>query len=162
LANLDPARRAWVARWPALVRHGHALFTHATPAVPLTIRVTADVAALRTAGEQWLHLFPRLDRHEQAVWDALAAMEAADARVVFHGHTHVQQAQGWVTGDNGRRRLRTWNNVEMIELQEGDPGRPNRYLIGVGSAGQPEDGPQGGYAVYDAEAGKVWFRRSQS
>ena len=35
-----------------------------------------------------------------------------------------------------------------------------RYIINVGSAGQPRDGnPLASYAVYDTDARKVWLKR---
>jgi hypothetical protein len=44
-------------------------------------------------------------------------------------------------------------------LEPGLPTAPNRYLIGVGSAGAPDDGPQLRYAIYDETTAQVWLRR---
>ena len=111
----------------------------------------------RSRGGDWLRLFPRLDRHEQAVWDALAVMEEERLRVVFHGHTHVQSGWIWQTDGAGRRQLRSFRGVDEIELARGPTDEPTRYLIGVGSAGKPEDGPTSRYALYDAGQESVKF-----
>ncbi len=159
LDQLPPTQREWVAAWPATLRNGNALYCHATPHQPPAIHTAADVAALRAAGGDWLRLFPWLDRHEQAVWDALAVMEEERLRVVFHGHTHVQAGWIWQTDGAGRRQLRSFHGVDEIKLAPGPAAGPTRYLIGVGSAGQPEDGTALCYAIYDAPAELVWLRR---
>ena len=40
------------------------------------------------------------------------------------------------------------------------PGRtdsPNRYIVGVGSAGQPDDGPALKYVMYEPEQQRIRF-----
>ncbi len=72
----------------------------------------------------------------------------------FLGHTHRPGI--WAIGSGGsehRDRFPAWP-VE-ITLEEG-----SRYLINVGSVGQPRDGdPRAGYAVWDLDARTVTLRR---
>jgi diadenosine tetraphosphatase ApaH/serine/threonine PP2A family protein phosphatase len=90
-------------------------------------------------GLHWLSLFPPLDRDTGARWRALATLEAAGARVAFHGHTHVQEAWRWKPG-GWLERLRA---TEFDLLADG-----SRYLVGVGSVGSPRDGDGACYALW--------------
>ncbi len=158
LDRLPSTHRDWVAAWPATLRDGDALCCHATPHLLPAVHTAADVAALRASGGDWLRLFPRLDRHEQAVWDALAFMEEAKLRVVFHGHTHVQAGWIWQADGTGRRQLRSFLGWTNRTFPRTSASPRHRYLIGVGSAGQPEDGPTSRYALYDAGQQRVTLR----
>ncbi len=82
--------------------------------------------------------------------DAAACFETTDARVIFLGHTHVpgtfvQGSDGTIEEDLSAR----------VELQ------PDfRYLINVGSVGDPRDGTQlASYALYDDAAHWVELRQ---
>jgi len=151
-----PAQIApWVGTWPATIQHGAAIFCHATPDIPANI----SVSSYMTAGIGWNTLFPRLNRNEAARWNAFAALEAADARVAFHGHTHVQEVHAWTTNTVGHRHFQAFREPAEFVLEAGDPTAPNRYLVGVGSAGTPDDGPQLRYVLYDDETQQVSLRR---
>lgn len=150
---------AWVGTWPATIQIGNALVCHATPAMPVTAANTATAATYIAGGVGWLSLFPRLHRNEEARWAALAALEAANVRVAFHGHTHVQEVHGWLDEGTGQRRLRTFREPSAFTLDPGLLDAPNRYLVGVGSAGAPDDGPQLRYAIYDEVTQQVILRR---
>ncbi len=81
--------------------------------------------------------------------DKLAAnFAAADHRLTFFGHTHHP---GWfVEGAPFRRAM---DGHDTLEIEDG-----RRYLINVGSVGQPRDGdPRLGYALYDGKT--VRWRR---
>ncbi len=163
--RLPPSVANWVGNWPATIRQGAAIFSHATPDVPSTITTTASVAGYMSAGISWHAIFPRLNRNESSRWNALAALEAADARVAFHGHTHIQEVYAWASSDtmheegNDKRQLRLLQEPTTIVLEVGNPAAPNRYLVGVGSAGAPDDGPQLRYAIYDDATQEVTLRR---
>lgn len=157
--RLPPGLTEWVATWPAMIRSGAAIFCHATPDLPVDVTTTTAAAAYMRGGIGWSSLFPRLHTQESARWHALAALEAADLRVAFHGHTHVQMVWAWQTGKDGERRLRSFTHPTTFRLEAGAPDAPNRYLVGVGSAGQPDDGPRLRYALYDAKTGEVQLRR---
>jgi len=100
-------------------------------ALPLTVE---------TAGEQLVHASPADPALYQYISDAAAARRAfgaATRRLVFFGHTHVPQ---------------------VIREEQGEPVAapfreltpPHRYLVNVGSVGQPRDGDnRAAYAVYD-------------
>ncbi len=144
----------WVSRWPLCHRHGPLLFCHASPDLPAEARDARAAAALMAArGLHWSQLFPRLHRDEQARWQALAAMEALDLRLVFHGHTHVQEVWGW----KGVRLQRIAGPTFRVEA--GSSHRPNRYLVGVGSLGAPLDGPEPRFVLYDEGTATVHLER---
>ncbi|NJN84683.1 MAG: metallophosphoesterase family protein [Caldilineaceae bacterium] len=105
LARMAAPLASWVGGWPATIRAGEARFCHATPEMPSQIATTRDAARAVANGATWRFLFPRLDRDEDAVWQTLAVMEESGLRVVFHGHTHVQQVWSWAADTEARRRL---------------------------------------------------------
>jgi hypothetical protein len=45
-----------------------------------------------------------------------------------------------------------------ITLAPGTPDAPNRTIVGVGSIGQPQDGPSGKYVIWDQAAATVTYR----
>lgn len=139
----------WVAGWPMQVAHDGILFCHASPEIPPEVTDTRSAAAYVARGIHWLHLFPRLHRDEEARWRALAAMEARDLRLVFHGHTHVQEA--WVWSGVRLQRIR----AAAFRVEPGSADRPNRYLVGVGSLGAPLDGSTPRFALYDEPTATV-------
>lgn len=155
-----------VAHWPARYWLPYACLTHATPDMPGEIETTAHAARYmqQTIGEQqmsgWARLFPRLHSQEEARWHALAALETFGVPIAFHGHTHIQRV--WIYGqrDGGphtalQRENSSDRSPSRWHQYHGEPVLPislptaNRYLIGVGSAGQPHDGPYPRYAIYD-------------
>ncbi|MCX6050846.1 MAG: metallophosphoesterase family protein [Chloroflexi bacterium] len=159
LRRLVEPLASWVSGWPATIQVGQAIFCHATPNMPLTVPNTAAAARHIAAGSSWASLFPRLNLNEQARWEALAMLEAADLRVAFHGHTHIQMVWTWQADAAGRRQLRSFTEPAEFALEAGPSSAPTRYLIGVGSAGQPDDGPALSYAVYDDRTNVVTLRK---
>lgn len=149
----------WVRDWPALIRRPRAIFCHATPDMPPLVTSTATAEAYMRNNLSWHALFPRLHRHEGARWEAFATLEATDVQVAFHGHTHVQEVWAWAADGQGERRLRNFRDPSEFTLETGLPTAPNRYLIGVGSAGAPDDGPQLRYVIYDETTAQVWLRQ---
>lgn len=135
---------------------------HATPDIPPEVQTTAAAERYMRRGLGWNKLFPRLHSDETARWNALAALETRQIPVAFHGHTHLQQlwsygADGPV-GERGRAGPARWQahtEPELYALADKESGADVRYLIGVGSAGQPMDGPHPRYAIYDAAAHTV-------
>ncbi|CAN5688397.1 metallophosphoesterase family protein [soil metagenome] len=159
LRRLPTALVGWVGAWPATLQMNHSIFCHATPHMPLTVTTTTAAAQHIAAGSSWAALFPRLNFNEQARWDALATLEAADLRVAFHGHTHIQMVWVWQADQAGRRQLRSFTEPFEFTLEAGPSTAPTRYLIGVGSAGQPDDGPALSYAIYDELTHVVTLRK---
>ena len=142
---------AWVSAWPAVIREGSAVYCHATPDMPAALATTAAAAAWMKPGMSWSALFPRLHQNTDAVWNALAWMETAGVAVAFHGHTHVQMVWVWELATN---QLRSFTNLERVRLAPG-----TRTIVGVGSAGVPEDGSAYRYALYDDVANVVHLQR---
>ncbi len=159
LRRLAEPLASWVGAWPATIQLGQAIFCHATPNMPINAINTAAAAQHIAADSTWASLFPRLNLNEQARWDALATLEAADLRVAFHGHTHIQMVWVWQADQAGRRQLRSFTEPFEFTLDAGPPTAPTRYLIGVGSAGQPDDGPALCYVVYDDHTNVVTLRK---
>ncbi|MBW7883476.1 MAG: metallophosphoesterase family protein [Caldilineaceae bacterium] len=150
LQRLPRDLAAWVGNWPALLHVGAAVCCHATPDMPPAAATTHQAVRWMATGQKWSALFPRLHLDQEAVWQAFAWMEAAGVSLAFHGHTHVQMVWQWQPGSAGSSRLRPITGVDVIPVMEGA-----RYLVGVGSAGQPQDGPSPRYAIYDERMQRV-------
>jgi diadenosine tetraphosphatase ApaH/serine/threonine PP2A family protein phosphatase len=148
--NLSPANQAWVRALRPVLAGDTFLAAHATPYMPDSLLAVDDVWNYLTAHNvSWSALFPRMDQDEQARWLTYAELGERDKRVCFHGHTHVQST--WRIGPSGAMlRLRG----SLIPLD-----RRGRYIIGVGSVGQPQDGPEACYAIYDNTHQVVELRR---
>lgn len=140
----------WVAQWPAKLEIGDICYTHATPDIPDSVTNTAQAATYMAHGVGWGQLFPRLHTNEDARWLALATLETNNQRAAFHGHTHIQRVWAYQKG-----RWQTFNGPAEFTLEAGTEEHPNRYLIGVGSAGAPQDGTSLRFALYDEERGHV-------
>jgi hypothetical protein len=151
LRRLSGSLAEWVGSWPALIREDGAAYCHASPEMPAPLPTTAAAAAWLKKGMSWSALFPRLHRDIDALWNALAWMHSHDVHVLFHGHTHVQMAWVWNPTTN---KLRSLAGPATIHLSSAE-----HTIIGVGSAGVPEDGGALRYALYDDAAGVVDLRR---
>jgi predicted phosphodiesterase len=84
---------------------------------------------------------------------AAAAFERTDAPVVFIGHTHI--AEYWSCGDDGVIGHKHMQHGGDLVLESG-----KRYIVDVGSVGQPRDlNPEASFVFYDPEARRVqWVR----
>ncbi len=150
MARLPATLRAWVATWPATLRLGDVLCCHATPDSLAGVATTTDAAAQRERGLSWHALFPRLHTQVEARIHAWAALDASGLVAAFHGHTHIQQVWRYPPA----RGHSFVGPTEFALPPRGEPGvgEPQlRYLIGVGSAGAPQDGPALRYALYDED-----------
>ena len=84
---------------------------------------------------------------------ASLAFHATDAPLIFVGHTHI--AEYYALDPDGKVEHRHMQFGGKVELQDG-----KRYLINVGSVGQPRDlNPDASFAVYDAAAKTVIWER---
>ena len=84
---------------------------------------------------------------------AARAFDATDARVIFVGHTHI--AEYWTRdadGNIGHRHMQQGGELTLDET--------TRYIIDVGSVGQPRDlNPLACFVRYDPAARRVeWIR----
>jgi hypothetical protein len=148
--RLEPTNQAWVREWKPVLVGTDFLAAHATPWWPSGLQTVEEAELwLRKAGQPWRALFPYLTEDKNHLWRALAELESADKRILFHGHTHRQTIWQWEAGGRLARVRRTGVSVE--------PNR--RYLVGVGSVGLPEDGSWAGYTWYDVEAARIEQRR---
>jgi predicted phosphodiesterase len=84
---------------------------------------------------------------------AAGAFERTDARLIFVGHTHI--AEYWscdAAGTIGHKHMQHGGELKL-EAEK-------RYIIDVGSVGQPRDlNPQASFVLYEPEQGRVeWIR----
>jgi len=90
--------------------------------------------------------------------DAERAFGASESRVIFVGHSHVPAAYVEV------ERKRLFTGVTR-RIRGADPASlriesPLRYLLNVGSVGQPRDGdPRAAYAIFEPESGSYALLR---
>jgi diadenosine tetraphosphatase ApaH/serine/threonine PP2A family protein phosphatase len=113
-------------------------------ALPLTSQVgdATLVHASPARPEEWDYLVTRDE--------GLEAFRDFETRLCFVGHSH--RPGHWSMGSSGGDYHPGTGDVVI------EHGR--RYLVNVGSVGQPRDrDPRASYAVWDAEAGRVTFRR---
>ncbi len=172
LRGLPPPYRSWVARWPAVLQVDGFLAAHASPVWPPNLTISGVVEHFRARNLHWTHLFPSLQHSESGRTAALAALSQSDCRIFFHGHTHVQEA--WHASAAGEREAT--GNDEGAGLGPGGGGaqrvdyagteggaldlvEDERWLVGVGSVGDPHDGPGAHYALYDSVTRRFTWRR---
>ena len=84
---------------------------------------------------------------------AARAFAATDAQIIFIGHTHIAEYYA----------LRPDGTIEHAHLQQGGEVQleeGSRYLINVGSVGQPRDlNPRASFGLYDSTARTVTITR---
>lgn len=106
------------------------------------------------AGATLVHASPRDPQEWAYVVSAADGMEAFSAfttPLCFIGHSHLPTV--WILREHGGVAFRPGSG--KVGLVAGE-----RYLINVGSVGQPRDGDAAAaYAVWDLEAGSVEIRR---
>lgn len=98
--------------------------------------------------------------HEPRAWEYLRkpqqirdCLAATDAHVTFIGHVHVPMVF-CLTADDSLREHNPESGVPVALAKD------CRYVINVGSVGQPRDGNnETGYALYDSDAGTVTLYR---
>ncbi len=154
LRGLPPPYRSWVAHWPAILQTDGFLAGHATPVWPANLSIAGVVDYLRARGLHWTHLFPSLQHSEAGRAAAFAALDESGSSLFFHGHTHVQEA--WRLAEGGPPQRIDYATAEggVLDLAEGE-----RWLVGVGSVGDPHDGPGAHYALFDSASRRFTWRR---
>ncbi|GAB4557953.1 MAG: metallophosphoesterase family protein [Anaerolineae bacterium] len=131
----------WVCSWPPVLYDTSWVAAHASPSWPSEVQNVTEAASYRARHHlPWLSLFPALDVDESARWDALAVLETLSVPIGLHGHTHIQAIWHW--RPDGRLIARQESEVPIS-----DDG--SRYLVGVGSVGDPRDGDGICYALLD-------------
>jgi predicted phosphodiesterase len=82
--------------------------------------------------------------------DAQVAFQHMPGKICFHGHTHVPIVFTYRENDIPRRRVG----------HSFHPDEESRYLVNIGSVGQPRDNdPRASYVTYDTEAQEVGYHR---
>ena len=145
LRGLSAQLRHAVNYWQPSFRADGFCAAHASPVWPSGLEIAAVVSYLRDHQLAWQALFPSLHNSEAARCAAFEALTTHRTALFFHGHTHVQEIWQQVA------------DAPFSQLAQRDfvlsPG--SRYLVGVGSVGQPRDTTRSGYCLYDSEAGRV-------
>jgi predicted phosphodiesterase len=86
-------------------------------------------------------------------WQAQAAFQRSDKRLIFFGHTHVPVI--WTLNDRELRGEAVPDEHCEYPLEES-----RRYLINPGSVGQPRDGnPKASLAILDSDVMEMQFFR---
>ncbi len=81
---------------------------------------------------------------------ALRAFEATDAWICFFGHSHLPSF--FSMSEDGQCRSQFGHDFQPLD--------ENRYLINVGSVGQPrDDDPRSCYVIFDSDTVDVFYRR---
>lgn len=94
---------------------------------------------------------PAAFRYLVTAEDALPSWAARLEPLLFVGHTH--QPAVYVLGRSGTPHRLSPQDFQM------EPGK--RYLVNVGSVGQPRDGePRASYCIYDTQLRSVYWRRT--
>ena len=123
----------------------------------LTDREISLIAGFDMTAEQDDRLLVHASPYEPDEWhyvlaphEATEAFEHTESRLVFHGHTHLPVVYCLTPGG----RIRT------IAAHDFDPDEESRYLINVGSVGQPRDNdPRACYVVHDTSEDTISYRR---
>ncbi|MFZ5979989.1 MAG: metallophosphoesterase family protein [Candidatus Zixiibacteriota bacterium] len=101
--------------------------------------------------------FVHASPHEPEAWhyiltmtEAVMAFEAVTNKICFFGHTHVPMIFSVFTDG----RLRQTVGHDFL------PDEENRYLVNIGSVGQPRDNdPRACYVIYDDEEKEILYHR---
>ncbi|MCB0166429.1 MAG: metallophosphoesterase family protein [Anaerolineae bacterium] len=145
--RLAPQNRGWVLNLPPQRKTAHFWLTHAAPFWPEALTSLNDVISHRH-DLAFGRLFPYLHQESDELWDSISLLTAAGVPLMFHGHTHRQLI--WRFTTDNRLHLLT---PTKITVETGDT-----LIIGVGSVGQPLDGPSS-YVIYDDVARTVELLR---
>jgi predicted phosphodiesterase len=93
---------------------------------------------------------PKEWRYILAAVEADIAFRSFTEHICFVGHTHLPMI--FSEGENGAHRRKVGHDFE--------PDEETRYIINIGSVGQPRDNdPRSCYVVFDTDAQEVAYRR---
>lgn len=82
--------------------------------------------------------------------DAIYNFSCYDRQICFYGHSHVPINFIQLPENEYAVNRSTYFNIE----------KDNRYLINIGSVGQPRDSnPDAAYGLFDAESNEFWLNR---
>lgn len=102
--------------------------------------------SLYSSPEKWTYILDTKDALSE-----IRKTKNNDLDIIFIGHTHIQM----IFFQNNKIR-----SIQPVEETELDLDKNNRYIINVGSAGQPRDeNKKPGFVVFDSLSGKIIFKR---
>lgn len=147
-AHLAEANRQWTLALPPQRKYAGFWVAHAAPVWPDSISTLQKFLKNRAHISMSVG-FPYYHTLSDGLWRGLTALLEAQTPVFFHGHTHRQGM--WIFGPDNRLAQAAPVSRQL------EPGYT--YLIGVGSAGRPQDSNRPGYVVYDSNTRLVEFVR---
>ena len=84
------------------------------------------------------------------IQSAGATFRLLNNKLCFIGHTHVPEA--FIQNED--------NGIDYFDGQTIKIERNKKYIVNIGSVGQPRDGnPRAAYCIYDTEEKTVWLKR---
>jgi predicted phosphodiesterase len=146
--GLSPANQQWALNLPPVRHYDGFWISHAAPNWPQQLTSLQKLLQNRKG----LHigsLFPYYLSISNELWQAFGDLAAAQVSVFFHGHTHRQIV---------------WNFTPDNDIKPYPPAdfslvKSHTYIIGVGSVGQPKDGPHAAYLIFDTTEQHIEFIR---
>ncbi len=138
--ELNPDEKAWLGGLGFIHREADAIFVHGDATDP----------------KDWRYI---LDPYMRAA--NFAILQKENAHVLFCGHTH--HAEAWACTAKGRvkgLRARTFAHpAKKAQSTVLSLSSDCRYIVNVGSVGNPRNDLCIVYAIYEPEAGRVTIRR---
>jgi hypothetical protein len=154
---LPEPHRSQVAGWPQRWCASDFCVAHASPVWPDGMGLPDVLPDREATGLPWRNLFPFLDSQPEARRAASATLISIGKNLLFHGHTHKQEA--WRLESDGSER---------VYRPSPSTGRARRtlmapqdgcLLVGVGSVGAPLHGAGACYALYDDASRVITWRQ---
>jgi len=100
-----------------------------------------------------VHSQPAFPKEFAYIYDreeAATAWNSCEEQLIFVGHTHFPAL--FVVGSSG--------NVHNLPIQDFTLEEGKRYIVNVGSVGQPRDGdPRASYCIFDTESDNIYHHR---
>jgi diadenosine tetraphosphatase ApaH/serine/threonine PP2A family protein phosphatase len=130
--QVHPETREYLAQLPHTLKEGNLCFVHGSP------------------HSNHEYLLPEID-----AFTALERVLAADAEVLFCGHTHIPYLR---TLDAGQLQVKV-HQPDVQKEQSLTFTAPIKRIINVGSVGEPRHGrPNATYVIYDTDTQEVMLR----
>jgi len=94
---------------------------------------------------------PEMFEYIQSSYDVRLGMDKLQTAVCFVGHSHIPVSFSF------HRGVLDFSTEPFTRIE-----RNGKYLVNVGSVGQPrDDNPLAAYAVYDEAEGVIWLKRTE-
>ena len=140
--HLSAENQEWVRGLEPFLQTDTFVAAHAAPFMPASLRNVEQVMDYLLENDvKWDVLFPRMNQDENVRWLTYAELEERNVQICFHGHTHLQQV--WRIGPTGAMAALRGKTIPVDSR--------GRYIVGVGSVGQPQEDATPRYVIYDQD-----------